>query len=365
VSLVKSPASPQSIRGALRARVADRITHGAWNPHPRGPKSSVPREQTIRGALRGRAVDRITHGKKPQAPASPGTGPTVDLTKKPKAPKVDLTKKPKAPKATAPKVDLTKKPKTRRTGARGPRAGRRRRMQDRWQRAGARRSQRAAGPGRTSPGPSGTPGAASGPGGGAGSGGAFGPPPGWGYRQGPTITVERADGGPRPDSYYRQQQRPGSTPAALGAAASGAARRRTGAGSVRPGSPNTQYADADLTIYDVIEADGDMAEEITQGADDARAAAEGCESLMDRLEALHAKIQDLKVPGVLEGLVLLLFEKAGSVKARALAVAETIPAAAEAIGQARVSAEERHRPLADAVRDAGHTAPAEADYHNE
>ncbi|MEC3992054.1 hypothetical protein VSR01_00220 [Actinacidiphila sp. DG2A-62] len=131
------------------------------------------------------------------------------------------------------------------------------------------------------------------------------------------------------------------------------------------GASNTQYADADLTIYDVIESDEDMAEEITQGADDARQAAEDCEVLMNRLEALHAKIQELKVPGVLEGLVLLLWEKAGEVKARAEAVAETIPAASEAIASAGQKAAERHKPLADAVRDAGHTAPAERDYHNE
>lgn len=131
------------------------------------------------------------------------------------------------------------------------------------------------------------------------------------------------------------------------------------------GAPNTQYADADLTIYDVIDSDEDMAEEIMQGADDARQAAEDCEVLMDRLEALHFKIQELKVPGVLAALVFALWEKAGTVKARAEAVAETIPAASEAIASAGQKAAARHKPLADAVRDAGHTAPAERDYHNE
>jgi septation ring formation regulator EzrA len=131
------------------------------------------------------------------------------------------------------------------------------------------------------------------------------------------------------------------------------------------GAPNTQYADADLTIYDVIESDEDMAEEIMQGAETARQAAEDCDPFAARLEALHAKIEELKVPGVLESMVLLLFDKAAQVKARAEAVAEKIPAAAEAIRQAGENAAGRHKPLADAVRDAGHTAPAEREYHNE
>lgn len=130
-------------------------------------------------------------------------------------------------------------------------------------------------------------------------------------------------------------------------------------------SPDTQYADSDLTIYDVIESDADMAEEILEGVDEARAAADGCEKMMTRLEALHAKIVGLKVPGVLEGWVLLLGEKAISVKAKAEALAEKLPAASEAIRTAGENAAARHKPLADAVKDAGHTAPAERDYHVE
>ncbi|MFF2951795.1 hypothetical protein ACFVVU_10710 [Kitasatospora sp. NPDC057965] len=132
----------------------------------------------------------------------------------------------------------------------------------------------------------------------------------------------------------------------------------------RPGH-GTQYADADLTIYDVIEADADMAEEIMEGADDARSAAEGCEQLLGHLEALHAKVVELKVPGVLEGMIASLIDQAGTVKARAEAVAAAVPAASEAIATAGANASARHKPLADAVRDAGHTAPAERDYHNE
>jgi hypothetical protein len=176
------------------------------------------------------------------------------------------------------------------------------------------------------------------------------------------ITVERADGGP---GAQARRRRPAAITRGSRALPAGTTR---GASVTVPAQRNkrgTQYADSDLTIFDVIEADADMAEEITQGAEDARQAAEGCEVLRTRLEALHSKIVDLKVPGVLEGLVLRLLEKAETVKARAQAVAEKIPAASEAIAQAGSNAARRHRPLADAVRDAGHTAPAERDYHND
>ncbi|MFG2694826.1 hypothetical protein [Kitasatospora sp. NPDC048407] len=127
----------------------------------------------------------------------------------------------------------------------------------------------------------------------------------------------------------------------------------------------TQYNDAELTIYDVIEADADMGEEILQGAAEAKQAACDCEELTEHLERLHAKILELKVPGILAGAVVRLMEKAGMVQARAEAVAEKIPAASEAIIAAGNNAADRHKGLADAVRDAGHTAPAERDYHNE
>lgn len=127
----------------------------------------------------------------------------------------------------------------------------------------------------------------------------------------------------------------------------------------------TQYADAELTIYDVIEADADMGEEITQGAEEAKLTAEGCDVLISRLEALHAKVVELKVPGVLAPMVLARIEETQQVKASAEAIAEKIPAAAEAITTAGDNAADRHKALADAVRDAGHTAPAERDYHNE
>ncbi len=127
----------------------------------------------------------------------------------------------------------------------------------------------------------------------------------------------------------------------------------------------TQYRDAELTVYDVIDADVDMAEEITEGVDEARAAAEGCDKLLAKLEALHAKILDLKVPGSLPGMVARLMEKTGTVKAKADAIADALPRASEAISTAGTNAESRHRHPADVTRDMGHTRPADRDYHNE
>lgn len=127
----------------------------------------------------------------------------------------------------------------------------------------------------------------------------------------------------------------------------------------------TQYRDAELTIRDVIEADADIAEEIGDGSAEAHATAEGCELLLTRLEALHAEIVALGVPGVLEGLVVLLMDKTLSVKAKAEAIAAGLPAAAEAISVAGTNAAARHRPVADTTRDMGHIRPAERQYHDE
>ncbi|MFE7854410.1 hypothetical protein [Streptomyces sp. NPDC057403] len=354
-------------------------------------------------------LSTVRKGKKNKKSAPAGTAPgtaKVDLTKKPKptpgpggtgsTKKVNLTKKPKptaSPGGTggasggAPKVNLRKKvnlkKKTRRYGrpdgcfpggkpgptgpkgsgpktsgpkGSGPASGPSSRREQ-WERAGSRRSERASDT-KTSTTSSGTgPGPAAGPG-----GGSFGPPPGWGYSEPATYTVEQI--GParsnRPDG-----RRPSGRTARAGLPA-GTSRGGTVVTVPVPSkAPNTQYADSELTIFDVIESDADMAEEIMAGVDEARAAAEGCDKMMTKLEALHQKIVDLKVPGVLEGWVLILAEKAVSVKAKAEALAEKLPAASEAIRTAGENAERRHKPLADAVRDAGHTAPAERDYHVE
>ncbi|MGW7445000.1 hypothetical protein [Kitasatospora sp. NPDC054795] len=204
----------------------------------------------------------------------------------------------------------------------------------------------------------------------------FGPPPGWVHS--PGTAARRAD---RPDPdvdapaigrgqaalprapFKGPHARPGTTRPIPMPPAPPAPGGRPVTIPVPRAAHGTQYADADLTIYDVIEADADMAEEILAGADEARLAAEGCERLLGRLEALHAKVVDLKVPGVLEGMVAALIDKTETVKAKAEAVAETIPAASEAIAQAGANAARRDQPFADTVRDMGHTAPAEREYH--
>ena len=205
------------------------------------------------------------------------------------------------------------------------------------------------------------------------------PPPGWTVSY--SVTVER-DGPGRPD--------PMPEPAAMTTGRRGLPRAPENGAGPRPGTSRptpeappteptgehrpmgapvavktTQHTDSDLTIFDVIDSDADMAEEILSGADHARVVAEKCEEMTARLEALYAKVMDLKVPGVLPGLVLRLVEKAATVQAKAEAVAQTLPRASEAIAQAGSNAEARHRPLADAVKDAGHVAPAEREYHGE
>ncbi|MEE1931438.1 hypothetical protein V1J52_25285 [Streptomyces sp. TRM 70351] len=385
------------IRDAARARTADRITTGSWTPTGRtkGSRSSAT-PTAIRGALRHRAVGRLLNGKKRKDDPATPTGPKADPTKKPKpgtgsggtasTPKVNLTKKPGSgggagPGGTAPKVNLRKKvrltkPRKPGTGPAGgtgttgpkptgpastgpkPKSDKRRSRRGRWERASARRS------GRSTPGPSSSTGPGPGPtpGPGPGPGGGFGPPPGWGYAEGTTITVEQV-GGEGWTARRKENGRAARVPAgALPASRKGGSPVTV---PVPTKAPSTQYADSDLTIYDVIDSDADMAEEITAGADDARQAAEGCESLITRLEALHAKVIELKVPGVLEGWVLLLLEKAMNVKARAEAVADKIPAASEAIAQAGHNTAERHKQPADVTRDHGHAAPAKRDYHNE
>lgn len=173
------------------------------------------------------------------------------------------------------------------------------------------------------------------------------------------TTVERLD--------QDQPQRRDAVGEVLSATASASASPSEGETvTVMPmGRPNTQYTDAELTIYDVIDADADMAGEIIDGVTEATRSAEACDRLFSKLEVLHAEIVDLKVPGVLEGMVVSLMDKVITVKARAQAIAEKLPAAAESISTAGTNAATRHQGLADAVRDAGHARPAERDYHNE
>ncbi|MEE1783052.1 hypothetical protein PUR71_09000 [Streptomyces sp. SP17BM10] len=406
----RTPAGPDTIRGAARRRVADRITTGNWKPtgaHTGGGATPT----TIRGAVRKRAVDRILNGKKPKDTAKDGTADTT----KPASPSTELAVRPgstgtgtgtgtagtgstagtrsgrrtrrtftpggesgsrpwrlRRPGTTAPgspediRARKRREQQERKTRQRQERQERKtRQARERAQRANARRSQQAS---STGTGPTGQ--AA-----GAGTDG-FGPPPGWMHST--EHKVRRYDR-PDPDKaapaigrgqaslprapYNGPHARPGTTRPTPMPPASPVGGRHVTIPVPRTGS-GTQYAgDSDLTIHDVIEADADMAEEILQGADDARLAAEGCEKLLGRLEALHAKVVDLKVPGVLESMVASLIDKTEEVKAKADAVAEAIPAAAEAIAAAGTNAARRDKPVADITRDMGHAAPAERDYH--
>ncbi|MGW0836523.1 hypothetical protein [Streptomyces prunicolor] len=390
---------------AIATEAGRRLTKRRKNVRPvisKPRKAKKPRKKASTTAPGGTKVS-LTKKPKVDLTKTPRP-PKVDLTKKPRPPKISLTKKPRVNLRKKTRVNLTKKPrvnlrkKTRvnlrkkprvnlrnkrtrvnlkkRPGTKGSGSGpgsgktggtgktrpkvkrwwrrdpnKGRGARERWERAGARRSGR-------------------GPGDASGTDGSFGPPPGWGHSQDTVTTVlERIDGGPhrpRPAPAQRSSVSTKRIPVALPAGRrTGASVSSTGIVPVPRRAPNTQYADSDLTIYDVIDSDADMAEEIMQGADDALEAAEGCDKLTTRLEFLHAKIMDLKVPGVLEGWVLLLAEKAQNVKARAEAVAEKLPAASEAIRVAGENAAERHKELADVTRDQGHAAPAEAEYHNE
>ncbi|MFK0223271.1 hypothetical protein ACIQWN_34440 [Streptomyces vinaceus] len=387
---------PAAIAAESERRLNKRRKHltPVLTTFPRGKKKGMKKPAPAGTATPGTPKVDLTKKPKPTTTTPAGTAkPKVSLTKKPKpgttgagtAPKVNLrkkvrlTKKPRTPGPGAPagwtptskvnlrkKVKLTKKP--RKPGP-GPAAGltgstgttgtaskkkvtQRRSLRGWWERAGARRSGK--------PEPSSATSSATTLGPDPAPAGGLGPPPGWGYAEGTTITVEQAGG-----QVWEARQREARRRAPAGAIPAA----RTGGSVVTvpvpTKAPSTQYADSDLTIYDVIDSDADMAEEVMAGVDEARAAADGCEKMMTRLEALHEKIVELKVPGVLEGWVLILAEKAVSVKAKAEALAEKLPAASEAIRTAGDNAERRHKPLADAVRDAGHAAPAERDYHVE
>lgn len=200
------------------------------------------------------------------------------------------------------------------------------------------------------------------------------PPPGWeGMRPPPgadrTVrveNVERVDNQPQsaPEPLVLAGAPAGGRPALpAGSAPTSAPAQTNGAFVSTPRT--TQYRDAELTIYDVIDADADMAEEILAGVDEARATADGCEQLFTRLESVHAKIEELKVPGLLAGWMVRLKEKTATVKARAEAIAAHLPAASEAISVAGSNAAARHQHLADVTRDMGHTRPAERPYHDE
>ncbi|WP_283960421.1 hypothetical protein [Streptomyces ardesiacus] len=320
--------------------------------------------------------------------AKKGDGTKVDLTKKPKATEAGKDKV-APPKPTAPPKPLYD-PKAKVPGAHKPDGERP------WKKGPdkpgvAKDGSKAGGPGAsTSTGPAGTDGTTAPPPPGAAPGGApGGPPPGGmpgteGMRPPPAYTapdfefwLERDDP-PPPEPTPAGAVTRGS-PALPAGTASAPTASSTPPGPAAPAVPpqsrgarfvsapvkSTQYRDAELTVYDVIDADADMAEEITAGVDEALAAADGCERLVAKLEALHARIVDLAVPGVLEGMVIRLIEQTGEVKARADAIAAALPRASEAISTAGSNTEAIHRHPADVTRDQGHTRPADREYNLE
>lgn len=312
----------------------------------------------------------------------------VDLKKKPKTgkdgdakngdgEKVDLKKKPKAGDGTteakkddaAEKVDLTKqKPDSSKGGAKAkkqpkapgtktPRAGRRKpkgtttgpKTRTRWwRRKGRHTTETGSMPG--------------------GDGEWLRPPPGWDVEY--SVTIERESARPQ----RRQPAGDASGRQGLPAGRSGGV---TPTRSVRRESPivmgtalavgeadDTQYVDAELTLSDLIESDEAMGEEILQGVDHMLLVASQCEGLKSGLEALYATCLEKKVPGVLTRWAIRLMERAGSVQDKAEGLAKSLPTASEAILAARDTAIAADKLRADRVKEAGHTAPAEREYHD-
>ncbi|MFF4934267.1 hypothetical protein ACFY2H_36045 [Streptomyces griseofuscus] len=127
---------------------------------------------------------------------------------------------------------------------------------------------------------------------------------------------------------------------------------------------DTQFVDAELTVYDLIESDEEMGEQILQGVDHMNLVASKCEGLKSGLESLYAMCIEKKVPGVLVKWCIRLMERAGSVQDKAEALRDSLPRASEAILSARDTAVEADKLRADRVKEAGHVAPAEREYHD-
>lgn len=127
--------------------------------------------------------------------------------------------------------------------------------------------------------------------------------------------------------------------------------------------PRYDSGASELTIYDLTDADEDAAEEIVARADTAHQDAKAAAALVNHMEDLKATIVAWKIPGALYRYACRLQEKAAALAVDSRALAQELPAASEAIKTAGANAAARHKPLADTVRDLGHAAPAEADYH--
>ncbi|MGW2112014.1 hypothetical protein [Streptomyces sp. NPDC001948] len=339
----------------LADRAADRKEAAAEAADQRKRKAEK------RKAKREREKTGDTGPKDPKATDKGKPDEKVDLTKKPKAgdgagakkddtEKVDLTKKPKPGGSKGgtkkkPKAPRKKKPRSWRRKPKGSTAGPKKRRRRRT--------------GRSTSGPGSMPG---------GDGEWLRPPPGWDVTYKVDFEVIR----PEP----RRRQPVGITTGRreLPAGSSG---QVTPTRSVPKESPivmgtavavgevgDTQFVDADLTVYDLIESDEEMGEQILQGVDHMNLVASKCEGLKSGLESLYAMCIEKKVPGVLVKWCIRLMERAGSVQDKAEALRDSLPRASEAILSARDTAIEADKLRADRVKEAGHVAPAEREYHD-
>ena len=125
----------------------------------------------------------------------------------------------------------------------------------------------------------------------------------------------------------------------------------------------TGHTNSDLTVEDVIAADRDAAEEIAAGADYATGAVQGAELLVKWAETLHAQVTEQNVPGQLAEQLTAVLEQAQRLRSTAKTLQTQLATAVEAVRHAADVAEQHHKPLADAVADAGHSRPADANYH--
>lgn len=168
------------------------------------------------------------------------------------------------------------------------------------------------------------------------------PPPAAAYRHKPQLL-------PGPDDNLTP------APAARGASMTTA---------LAPATP-PRHDDAEITVHDVVEAGRDAAQEITDGAAYASSLEEAAVRLGAQLDALRGEAAELEVPGNLVADLAGLSERAGLVQSLARELAAALTRAAEAVRAAADAADQRHRPLADAAADHGHSRPAAADYHTD
>ncbi|WP_331735220.1 hypothetical protein OG590_40035 (plasmid) [Streptomyces goshikiensis] len=323
----------------------------------------------------------------PKNPKKPGKDDTKDDGSKAKDPKtgtgkpdekVDLTKKPKSGAGTGAKkddatekVDLTKKPKPKAGDSKGtvkPKAPKKPREPRSWRRKKGTTTGPKPGTGRRRRKGAGTGDSGSMPG---GDGEWLRPPPGWDMsysvetaevirpprtfpqRAGITTTTGRKGLPPgRSGGVTPTRSVPRESPIVMGTAVA--------VGDVG----DTQFVDADLTVYDLIESDEEMSDQILLGVEHMNLVAEKCEGLKSGLESLYALCIAKKVPGVLTMWCVRLIERAGSVQDKAEALRGSLPRSSEAILTARDTAVEADKLRADRVKEAGHVAPAEREYHD-